>query len=165
MQNENYIDFETPVSANELFQAIRRKSNKRKYGWNEDACRKYAENAMGFFGNSDRFLDQIIENDDREDMYLLQELGVVTREIDEGDYAFSVQKTSKGIAYSFKTWKIFSWVLNVGEIRRTLQEEEIENVNPPEDEAADAYDEDSLQGYWDLALEALKPKKPNGATA
>jgi len=163
-QNETYIDFETPISTKELFQAILRKSNRKNYGWNEAVCRKYAETAMNFFGNSDRFLDQIIESSDRESIYLLQELGIVTREVDEGDYEFYIQKTGERRGYYFKAWKIFSWVLNVGEVRRTLQEGE-ENIISSEAEAPNAYNKDSLQEDWDLALEARNHKKPNGATA
>jgi hypothetical protein len=96
------------ITLEELTSALRIKIGK-KNGAKEENVRKLAEYILNFFGYSDTIIDNILNTDDRDVFYTLEEEGILSTEREE-------MYILKG-----KVWRIHYWMLKKKEIKRLPQ--------------------------------------------
>ena len=114
------------VTVEELTQAIRNSPNNR--GIEEDAAYNLAIHILNFFGYSDRIIDNILEPEDRDTFYMLEDASILTTEREETTL------------YDGREWRIHYWLFKRDKIQALMASK----VGSVEDE----YHEESI--YDDL---------------
>ena len=114
------------VTVEELTQAIRNSPNNR--GIEEDAAYNLAIHILNFFGYSDRIIDNILEPEDRDTFYMLEDASILTTEREETTL------------YDGREWRIHYWLFKRDKIQ-TLMASKVGSVE-------DEYHEESI--YDDL---------------
>jgi len=86
----------------------------RERGMSQDEINKLAMYLLSFFGFSDAIIDNILDTEDRDVFYMLEEEGILT--------------TSREEAYTLrgKIWRVHYWVLQKREILRLCAEVDAE---------------------------------------
>jgi hypothetical protein len=98
----------------------------------EDA-KKMAEHMLNFFGYSDRIIDNILQPDDRDVFYMMEDTGILTTEREETTL------------YDGREWRINYWLLKTNRIQELIR-------NAPKE---DKKDKDNDSGvYTELPDEA-----------
>ena len=105
------------VTVEELTQAIRNSPNNR--GIEEDAAYNLAIHILNFFGYSDRIIDNILEPEDRDTFYMLEDASTLTTEREETTL------------YDGREWRIHYWLF-----RREKIADLINDIRP-EDKVSD----------------------------
>ena len=105
------------VTVEELTQAIRNSPNNR--GIEEDAAYNLAFHILNFFGYSDRIIDNILEPEDRDTFYMLEDASILTTEREETTL------------YDGREWRTHYWLL-----RREKIADLINDIRP-EDKVSD----------------------------
>lgn len=85
-----------------LAKAIRNKFDHR--GMDEESARSMAHHVLNFFGFNDRIIDNILEPEDRDVFYMLEDAGLLTTEREET------------ALYDGREWRIHYWILNSNKI-------------------------------------------------
>ncbi len=107
------------ITVDILAKAIRNKFDHR--GMDEESARSMAHHVLNFFGFNDRIIDNILEPEDRDVFYMLEDAGLLTTEREET------------ALYDGREWRIHYWILDTTEIlkaaksyrpKETMQEEE-----------------------------------------
>ncbi len=98
------------ITIEELACALKLKMGKKGEA-REDSVRKLAEYILNFFGYSDMIIDNVLNPDDRDVFYTLEEEGILGTEREE-------MYILKG-----KVWRIHYWMLKKKEIKRLCQKE------------------------------------------
>lgn len=90
------------------------------------AARDMAKHVMNFFGYSDRIIDNVLEPEDRDAFYMLEDAGLLDTEREET------------FLYDGREWRIHYWIMLTG---RILNDSDAYNKGPVEekDEAAAVY--------------------------
>lgn len=73
---------------------------------NEEEAVDAAEHLINFFGYSDRVIDNMLEPEDRDSFYTMEDIGVLQTEREETTL------------YDGREWRIHYWILNVPHIIR-----------------------------------------------
>ena len=117
------------VTVEELTQAIRNSPDNK--GIPEEEAYDIARHVLNFFGYSDRIIDNVLEPEDRDAFYMLEDAGILTTEREETTL------------YDGREWRIHYWLfkrdkiadLMVNSRRRTAveTEEEFSYSDLPED--------------------------------
>ena len=94
------------VTVEELTQAIRNSPNNR--GIEEDAAYNLAIHILNFFGYSDRIIDNILEPEDRDTFYMLEDAGILTTEREETTL------------YDGREWRIHYWLFKRDKIQALM---------------------------------------------
>ena len=84
------------ITVDELTKAIRNSIDRR--GMPEDEARQMAQHVMNFFGYSERIIDNILEPEDRDAFYMLEDSGLLTTEREETTL------------YDGREWRIHYWL-------------------------------------------------------
>ena len=95
-----------------------------------------AEHLINFFGYNDRVIDNMLEPEDRDAFYTMEDIGVLQTEREETTL------------YDGREWRIHYWILNVG---RIIELSKIKTVQTSieKDEAFQIY-EDIPEEYWKM---------------
>ncbi len=90
------------ITPDVLKKAIRCKIDKA--GMEDEAALEMAWHILGFFGNNEYMLDNILDIEDRDVFYILEDAGLLGTEREET------------LLYDSKNWRIHYWVLNKKQI-------------------------------------------------
>lgn len=84
------------LTVNDLTRAIRNSIDKK--GMPDEEARQMAQHVMNFFGYSERIIDNILEPEDRDAFYMLEDSGLLTTEREETTL------------YDGREWRIHYWL-------------------------------------------------------
>ncbi len=114
------------LTVDDLTKAIRNSIDRR--GMPEDEARQMAQHVMNFFGYSERIIDNILEPEDRDAFYMLEDSGLLTTEREETTL------------YDGREWRIHYWLFKKEKI---LQMAGTSNPwsNLQDDDASSIYEE------------------------
>ena len=119
------------VTVEELTQAIRNSPDNR--GIPEEEAYDIARHVLNFFGYSDRIIDNVLEPEDRDMFYMLEDATILTTEREETTL------------YDGREWRINYWLFRKDKIR-DLMENEGDAESAQSDESI--YDEIPMDA-WD----------------
>jgi hypothetical protein len=77
----------------------------------ETAARDMAKHIMNFFGYSDRIIDNVLEPEDRDAFYMLEDAGLLTTEREETTL------------YDGREWRIHYWLFRMDRIATLVEAE------------------------------------------
>ena len=112
------------VTVEELTKAIMNSPNNR--GLPEEAARDTARHVLNFFGYSDRIIDNVLEPEDRDTFYMLEDATILTTEREETTL------------YDGREWRINYWLFRKDKIRKLMETDS--NVEE-DDSSRTIYDE------------------------
>lgn len=120
----------------ELSMAISRGLSLQNRSMSQEEAFEAAEHLINFFGYSDRVIDNMLEPEDRDAFYTMEDIGVLQTEREETTL------------YDGREWRIHYWILNVG---RIIELSKIKTVQTSieKDEAFQIY-EDIPEEYWKM---------------
>jgi hypothetical protein len=84
------------LTVNDLTKAIRNSIDRK--GMPDEEARQMAQHVMNFFGYSERIIDNILEPEDRDAFYMLEDSGLLTTEREETTL------------YDGREWRIHYWL-------------------------------------------------------
>ena len=90
------------LSVEGLTRAIKNSIDRK--GMEETAARDMAKHIMNFFGYSDRIIDNVLEPEDRDAFYMLEDAGLLTTEREETTL------------YDGREWRIHYWLFRMDRI-------------------------------------------------
>lgn len=99
-----------------------------------------AQHVLNFFGYSNRIIDNVLEPEDRNAFYMLEDSGVLSTEREEITL------------YDGREWRIHYWLFRTDRITELLQPKKLEEA-PVKEETGDQADE-AKKVYNDLPPEA-----------
>ena len=97
------------VTVEELTKAIMNSPNNR--GLPEEAARDTAKHVLNFFGYSDRIIDNVLEPEDRDTFYMLEDATILTTEREETTL------------YDGREWRINYWLFRKDKIYKLMSDE------------------------------------------
>jgi hypothetical protein len=100
----------------------------------KDAAREMAQHVLNFFGYNDRILDNVLEPEDRDAFYMLEETDMLKTDREETTL------------YDGREWRIHYWVLKKDWIYDLVKQEE-DRRKAPEDPGA-VYMQEVPDGVW-----------------
>ena len=118
------------VTVEDLTKAIMNSPNNR--GLREDAARDIARHVLNFFGYSDRIIDNVLEPEDRDTFYMLEDATILTTEREETTL------------YDGREWRINYWLFRKDKIRELMNSE---NKVEEDDDNRTIYD-DLTEDIW-----------------
>ena len=118
------------VTVEELTQAIRNSPDNR--GIPEEEAYDIARHVLNFFGYSDRIIDNVLEPEDRDMFYMLEDATILTTEREETTL------------YDGREWRINYWLFRKDKIRQ-LMDDEGKNGNKEQEETV--YDEIPIDAW------------------
>ena len=124
------------LSVEGLTKAIKNSIDRR--GMEETAARDMAKHIMNFFGYSDRIIDNVLEPEDRDTFYMLEDAGLLTTEREETTL------------YDGREWRIHYWLLRKDKIRQIVKQSE--ESEAARSDAANIYEEIPAD-FWDMRKE------------
>ncbi len=80
-----------------------------KSGMETEAARAMANHVLNFFGYSDRIIDNVLEPEDRDAFYMLEDSGLLTTEREETTL------------YDGREWRIHYWLFRKEKIRELME--------------------------------------------
>jgi hypothetical protein len=80
-----------------------------KSGMETEAARSMANHVLNFFGYSDRIIDNVLEPEDRDAFYMLEDSGLLTTEREETTL------------YDGREWRIHYWLFRKEKIRELVE--------------------------------------------
>ena len=119
------------VTVEDLTKAIMNSPNNR--GLREDAARDIARHVLNFFGYSDRIIDNVLEPEDRDTFYMLEDATILTTEREETTL------------YDGREWRINYWLFRKDKIRQLMDDD---GKSGAEEEEETVYDDIPLDA-WD----------------
>ena len=119
------------VTVEELTKAIMNSPNNR--GLPEEAARDTAKHVLNFFGYSDRIIDNVLEPEDRDTFYMLEDATILTTEREETTL------------YDGREWRINYWLFRKDKIRQLMDDD---GKSGAEEEEETVYDDIPLDA-WD----------------
>ena len=106
------------LTVEDLTRAI--KNSIDRAGMKDDEARSIAQHVLNFFGYSERIIDNVLEPEDRDAFYLLEDSGILTTEREETTL------------YDGREWRIHYWMFRKDRIAELVQvaraREELERV-------------------------------------
>lgn len=118
----------TTLTVEHLTKAI--KNSIDKQGMPEEEARAMAQHVMNFFGYSERIIDNVLEPEDRDAFYMLEDAGILMTEREETTL------------YDGREWRIHYWMFRKDRIQELISgkrtgEEEYEDSSNVYDEIPD----------------------------
>lgn len=129
-------DFVT-LTVDDLTKAIRNSIDRQ--GMPDEEARHMAQHVMNFFGYSERIIDNILEPEDRDAFYMLEDSGLLTTEREETTL------------YDGREWRIHYWLFRKEKIL-DLVKQAMEKEKLALDEMAMVYD-DIPDDIWRITEE------------
>lgn len=96
MGKKEKVDVEDTLTLEELTTAIRNGIDKE--GMPDEQAKEMAQHILNFFGYSERIIDNILEPEDRDAFYMLEDTGILTTEREETTL------------YDGREWRIHYWL-------------------------------------------------------
>lgn len=115
------------LTVDDLTRAIRNSIDRK--GMPEDEARQMAQHVMNFFGYSERIIDNILEPEDRDAFYMLEDSGLLTTEREETTL------------YDGREWRIHYWL---------FKKEKILQLAGSGDSSGNLLDEDARSVYEEV---------------
>ncbi len=119
------------IKVDELTTAIKNSIDEK--GMETSAAQMMAEHVLNFFGFNDRIIDNILEQEDRDVFYMLEDAGLLTTEREETTL------------YDGREWRIHYWLFEKDKIIEKIQSETKKDDHSGEEQ--DVYDE-IPDGVW-----------------
>ncbi len=126
----------SPLTVQELTTAIKNSIDERNM--EKQAAQMMAEHVLNFFGYSDRIIDNILEQEDRDVFYMLEDAGLLTTEREETTL------------YDGREWRIHYWLFKREKI------DEFTEMDSQQDDGHDRDDsvyDDVPDGVWSSRME------------
>lgn len=120
----------------ELSLAISKGLSLQNRSMSQEEAFEAAEHLINFFGYNDRVIDNMLEPEDRDAFYTMEDIGVLQTEREETTL------------YDGREWRIHYWILNVGRIIELSKIKTVE-TSIEKDEAFQIY-EDIPEEYWKM---------------
>lgn len=95
------------LTVEDLTRAI--KNSIDRAGMKEDEARAMAQHVLNFFGYSERIIDNVLEPEDRDAFYMLEDSGILTTEREETTL------------YDGREWRIHYWMFRKERIAELVQ--------------------------------------------
>lgn len=92
------------TNIDELSSAISKGLSLQNRRMSEEESLEAAEHLINFFGYNDRVIDNMLEPEDRDAFYTMEDIGVLQTEREETTL------------YDGREWRIHYWILNVGRV-------------------------------------------------
>lgn len=96
MTSKSKMDMESVLTLENLTVAIRNGIDRE--GMPEDQAKEMAQHILNFFGYSERMIDNVLEPEDRDAFYMLEDTGILTTEREETTL------------YDGREWRIHYWL-------------------------------------------------------
>ncbi len=129
------------LTVDDLTRAIRNSIDRR--GMPDEEARHMAQHVMNFFGYSERIIDNILEPEDRDAFYMLEDSGLLTTEREETTL------------YDGREWRIHYWLFRKEKILG-LVKDIIDKENLIEEDLSSVYD-DIPEDIWQVTEEEEEP--------
>jgi len=113
------------LTVDDLTRAI--KNSIDRAGMKDDEARTMAQHVLNFFGYSERIIDNVLEPEDRDAFYMLEDSGILTTEREETTL------------YDGREWRIHYWLFRKDRISELVSEDE--GLGRAEEEFSSVYDE------------------------
>lgn len=136
-EDEEYRNPVTSLTLEQLTGAIKNSVEGRSM--EESAARIMAEHVLNFFGYNERIIDNILEQEDRDVFYMLEDAGLLTTEREETTL------------YDGREWRIHYWLFRKEKIRE-LMKAHLEYENEKDQEKS-IYEE-VPDGVWSTRAES-----------
>ena len=120
------------LTAENLAKAIQRSIDRA--GMSYDDARAMAEHMLNFFGYSDRIIDNVLEPEDRDIFYMMEDTGLLVTEREETTL------------YDGREWRIHYWLFKRNKILDILNSKPLD-MDPDIEDFASLY-EDVPQDVW-----------------
>ena len=114
------------ITVDELSLAIQN-SIDSSYGMEDEQAYDLAHHVLNFFGYSDRIIDNVLEPEDRDAFYMLEDAGILTTEREETTL------------YDGREWRIHYWLFRREKIASMMVKERTESSDDSDSESI--YDE------------------------
>ena len=134
-----------PVSSltvEDLTRAI--KNSIDRTGMKEEEARAMAQHVLNFFGYSERIIDNVLEPEDRDAFYMLEDSGILTTEREETTL------------YDGREWRIHYWMFRKERIAELV---EAQKAKEEAARAGSVYDE-MPEDTWVATSREKKPEPP-----
>jgi len=119
------------ITVDELTQAIVNAIREEGMLMEEEQAYQQALHVLNFFGYSDRIIDNILEPQDRDTFYMLEDKGILTTEREENTL------------YDGREWRIHYWLFRKNRIEELIEAEgPEEQVDEPESNIYDNLSEE-----------------------
>lgn len=125
------------LTVDDLTRAI--KNSIDRSGMKETAARTMAQRVMNFFGYSERIIDNVLEPEDRDAFYMLEDSGLLTTEREETTL------------YDGREWRIHYWLFRKDKIMALVKSAKAKEAMHLERSVYDEIPED----IWGIREEAL----------
>ena len=122
------------LTVDDLTRAIRNSIDRR--GMPDEEARHMAQHVMNFFGYSERIIDNILEPEDRDAFYMLEDSGLLTTEREETTL------------YDGREWRIHYWLFRKDKILN-LVKDIIDKEKMMEEDLSSVYD-DIPEDIWQI---------------
>jgi len=135
-----------PVSAltvEDLTRAI--KNSIDRAGMKEEEARAMATHVLNFFGYSERIIDNVLEPEDRDAFYMLEDSGILTTEREETTL------------YDGREWRIHYWMFRK---ERIAELSEAQKAKEEAERSGSIYD-DVPDDTWVASSREKKPEPPS----
>jgi hypothetical protein len=127
------MDSDSMITVANLTQAIKNSIDRDK-GMEEDQAYALAQHVLNFFGYSDRIIDNILEPEDRDAFYMLEDAGILTTEREETTL------------YDGREWRIHYWLFRRDKIADLMLSG---HKSAPAAVEADSFYSDLPDDVWD----------------
>ena len=108
------------IGENDLTLAVKN-SIEGEMGINEEDARRLAQHVLNFFGYSDRIIDNVLEPEDRDTFYMLEDATILTTEREETTL------------YDGREWRIHYWLFRKDRIRQLMSDKDDAESSDSED--------------------------------
>ncbi len=129
------------LTVDDLTRAI--KNSIDRTGMKEEEARAMATHVLNFFGYSERIIDNVLEPEDRDAFYMLEDSGILTTEREETTL------------YDGREWRIHYWMFRKDRIHELV---EAQRAKEEAQAGESIYDETLNEDFW-----AARREKPADA--
>ena len=116
------------LTVDDLTRAIRNSIKNERRSMPEEEARHMAQHVMNFFGYSERIIDNILEPEDRDAFYMLEDSGLLTTEREETTL------------YDGREWRIHYWLFKKDKILNLVRKTGAKE-DPVTEDAMSVYEE------------------------
>jgi hypothetical protein len=124
------------LTVDDLTKAIRNSIKNDIRSMPEEEAKQMAQHVMNFFGYSERIIDNILEPEDRDAFYMLEDSGLLTTEREETTL------------YDGREWRIHYWIFKKDRILDLVRSRD-RRMDPITEEAMSIY-EDIPDDVWKI---------------
>src|SRR2546422_172322 len=128
------------LTVEDLTRAIRNSIDRA--GMKDEEARAMAQHVLNFFGYSERIIDNVLEPEDRDAFYMLEDSGILTTEREETTL------------YDGREWRIHFWMFRKERIAELV---EAQKAKEEAEKMGSIYD-DGPEDFW--ASRKEKPEAP-----